>query len=112
MRRAVVLFCFLSPLGCYHFAFEQRPPTSTTFVTSSDGSISARPPPRLVTHERTVPTYLNGFVGTGRVDTTQFCDEPVRTELRVTTGNALVSLLTVFVYTPHTVYVTCEEESL
>jgi hypothetical protein len=110
MRRAAVLFCFLSSTGCYHFAFEQRPPTSTTFVTSSDGSISARPPGRLVTYERTVPTYFNGFVGTGRIDTSQFCDQPVRTELKVNTRDVLASLFTLFTYTPHTLYVTCEEE--
>lgn len=111
MRRAPLLSCLLGLTGCYHFSFEQRAPTSTTFVTSSDGSLVARPPRpplRLVTYERTVPTYFNGFVGTGRIDTSQFCEQPVRTELRVNTRDVLASVFTLLTYTPHTLYVTCE----
>ena len=106
-----MLVGLLALTGCYHFSFEQRPPTSTTFLTSTDGSITAKPPrvpPRLVTYERTVPTYFNGFVGTGRIDTSQFCDEPVRTELRVNARDVLASVFTLLTYTPHTLYVTCE----
>lgn len=115
MRRVSMLACLLALTGCYHFSFEQRPPTSTTFVTSTDGSILARPPrapPRLVTYERTVPTYFNGFVGTGRIDTSQFCDEPVRTELRVNARDVLASVFTLLTYTPHTLYVTCEVQTV
>lgn len=111
MRRSfgsVAVVAMLALSGCYHFSFEQRAPSSTTFLTSSDGSIVARPPPRLVTYERTVPTYINGFVGTGRIDTSQFCDHPVRTELRVNTRDVLASMFTLLTYTPHTLYVTCE----
>lgn len=97
----------LALTGCYHFSFEQRPPTGTTTLTSSDGSFTERPT-RLVTYERTVPTYFNGFVGTGRVDTSQYCDQPVRTELRVNTRDVLASVFTLLTYTPHTLYVTCE----
>ena len=108
MRRVLVSLAMLALCGCYHFSFEQRAPTSTTFLTSSDGSITARPPPRVVTYERTVPTYFNGFVGTGRVDTSQFCDQPVRTELRVDARDVLTSMFTLLIYTPHTLSVTCE----
>jgi hypothetical protein len=36
-----------------------------------------------------------------------YCDQPVRTELRVTAVDVLLSLVTVLIYTPHTLYVTC-----
>ena len=108
MRRALVSLAMLALSGCYHFSFEQRAPTSTTYLTASDGSIVARPPPRLVTYERTVPTYFNGFVGTGRIDTSQYCEQPVRTELRVNARDVLASVFTLLAYTPHTLYVTCE----
>lgn len=87
---AVVL---VTGTSCYHYAFEQRRPD---------------PESRLVTHVERRPTYLNGFVGTGTVETVQFCDAPVRTELRVTAIDVLLSLATLLVYTPHTLTVTCE----
>jgi hypothetical protein len=79
--------------GCYHFRFEQQAP----------------PPPeaRLVTYEERVPTYLNGFLGTGTVDTTRYCARPVRTELRVSALDVLLSVGTLLIYTPHTLSVTC-----
>jgi hypothetical protein len=78
--------------GCYHFTFEERPraPSDATVV-----------------HEVRRPTYLNGFVGNGRVDTSRFCEDPVRTELRVTATDVVVSVGTLLIYTPHTLYVTC-----
>jgi hypothetical protein len=78
--------------GCYHFRFEQRPPP---------------PENQLVTYEERVPTYLNGFIGTGTVDTTRYCAQPVRTELRVSAIDVLLSLGTLLIYTPHTLSVTC-----
>lgn len=84
----------LASSGCYHFAFEQeRRPT---------------PGARLVTYEERQPTYLNGFVGTGRVDTAKYCADPVKTELRVTAVDVLLSVATLLIYTPHTLSVTCE----
>lgn len=77
--------------GCYHYTFQQT---------------RSAPGPTL-RHEIRTPTYLNGFVGNGTVDTTRFCDQPVRTELRVTAVDVLLSVATLFVYTPHTLYVTC-----
>lgn len=84
--------------GCYHFRFQQR----------------ATPPPNVpvVVHEVRVPTYLNGFVDTGTVDTTRFCDAPITTELQVTAVDVLLSVVTLLIYTPHTLYVTCPGEHL
>ena len=107
MRRGpLVLAAALALGGCYHFAFEQRP--ATTRVTSADTNVAAT---RLVTYERTVPTYVNGFVGTGRIDTSEYCDDPVRTELKVNARDVLASIFTLLTYTPHTLYVTCEVPS-
>lgn len=84
----------LSTTGCYRYRFEQRPePLGVP----------------LVTHEERVPTYLNGFLGTGRVETARYCEQPVRTELQVTATDVLLSLVTLFIYTPHTLRVTCEQ---
>ena len=91
--RALLLALLVATSGCYHYSFEQtRAPTSGAEIT----------------HEIRRPTYLNGFVGTGRVDTTEYCDRPVRTELRVTAKDVLLSIVTLLIYTPHTLYVTCE----
>lgn len=108
MRRAFVIVTMLALGGCSRFAFEHRTPTGTTFLTSSDGSLLARPSTRIVTYERTVPSYFNGFVGETSVDTSQFCDQPVRTEVRTNTRDVLASMFTLLTYTPHTLYVTCE----
>jgi hypothetical protein len=89
MRTSVVVAAALWA-GCYHYAFEQRP--------------SAGPE---VTYELRVPTWVNGLVGTGRVDTRRYCADPVRTELRVTATDVLLSIVTLLVYTPHTLSVTC-----
>jgi hypothetical protein len=81
----------LMSVGCYHFSFEQRP-------------VPAVP---LVTYKDRVPTYINGFFGTGTVETRRYCEHPVRTELRVTAVDVLVSMATLLIYTPHTLYTTC-----
>jgi hypothetical protein len=78
--------------GCFHYVFDQRAP---------------RPEEALTRHAIRVPTWLNGFVGTGRVDTTRYCAQPIRTELQVRATDVLISLLTLLIYTPHTLYVTC-----
>jgi hypothetical protein len=89
MRNLVFL---LGLSACYHYSFDQRqPPGGAQLVTR---------------HVRTA-TYLNGLVGTGEVDTTKFCAEPVRTELRVRASDVALSILTLLIYTPHTLYVTC-----
>lgn len=76
--------------GCYHYSFEQNA-TSTPVVT----------------HRVRVATYVNGLVGTGTVDTRRFCENPVSTELRVRASDVLLSVATLLIYTPHTLYVRC-----
>lgn len=97
MRRSSVLSLVVVAFGsgCYHYAFEQHPP---------------RDPARVVVHEEHVPTYLNGFLGTGDVNVKKNCKEPVKTELRVTATDVLLSAVTLLVYTPHTLYVTCDAD--
>jgi len=97
MRRDCIALSLLSGFtlvlsGCYHYSFEQRPRSARHDVT--------------VFKERR-PTYLNGFIGTGKVDTSAYCEQPLRTELRVTGTDVLLSLATLLIYTPHTLYVTC-----
>jgi hypothetical protein len=92
--RAALPLLLLSTAGCYRYRFELRPEP---------------PDARLVTHEEHVPTYLNGFIGTGRVDATRYCERPVRTELQVTLTDVLLSVVTLLIYTPHTLRVTCEQ---
>lgn len=93
---ALLPLLLLATPGCYRYRFELRPepPLENT---------------RLVTHEERVPTYLNGFVGTGRVETARYCEHPVRTELEVTATDVLLSVITLLIYTPHTLRVTCEQ---
>src|SRR3954463_396645 len=80
--------------GCYHFSYENRP---------------APPGERLVTYREHTGTWLNGFVGRGRIDVHAYCDSPVRTGLEVSAGDVLVSVLTLLIYTPHTQPVTCPQ---
>jgi hypothetical protein len=103
--RAAGGLTLLGATGCYHFTFEQEPAKTT--ITSA-GEVTAPPRPT-VTYEASVPTYLNGFVGEGRVATYAYCDRPVKTELRVTPYDVFLSMATFLVYTPHTLYVTCEK---
>ncbi|HEU4409912.1 MAG TPA: hypothetical protein VFS43_31955 [Polyangiaceae bacterium] len=79
--------------GCYHYSFEHQ---------------AAAPSARQVVHKERRPTYLNGFVGTGTIDATRYCERPLRTELRVTAVDVALSVATLLIYTPHTLYVTCE----
>jgi hypothetical protein len=78
--------------GCYRYSFEQG---------------TAPPGGDVVVHEIRAPTYLNGFVGVGRIDTSRYCAEPLRTQLKVTAKDVAISIATLLIYTPHTLYVTC-----
>lgn len=78
--------------SCYHYSFEHRAPA---------------PGERVVRHEVRVPTWINGFVGTGSIDVARYCTEPIRTELQVRATDVLLSIVTLLIYTPHTLYVTC-----
>lgn len=95
MRR-LLLCALFATVGCYHYSHEIRQPAS---------------PGRTVVYKERVPTYVNGFVGTGAVDARKYCEHPVRTELRVTATDVLVSVGTLLIYTPHTLYVTCDAPS-
>ncbi|MDB4964279.1 MAG: Bor protein [Myxococcales bacterium] len=88
----ILIATLLFATGCYHYTFEQRRPA---------------PGERLVRHEERKPTYLNGLVGTGSVSATKYCAAPVRTELQVRATDVLLSIATLLIYTPHTLYVTC-----
>jgi hypothetical protein len=100
LRGAWLLLVATLGSGCYHFSFEQA--DSAASVTPA-----AQPSQRLVTYKERRPTYLNGFIGTGKVDVSRYCERPVRTELRVTAPDVLLSVATLLIYTPHTLYVTC-----
>jgi hypothetical protein len=80
--------------GCYHFAFDLAPPD--TGAASETVSYVSRP-----------PTYVNGFFGTGKVDTKAYCAHPLRTELHVSATDVLISIATLLIYTPHTLTVVC-----
>jgi hypothetical protein len=92
-KAGVLLAAAALGLGCYHFSFE----------LPRSGPAS----PATVTYTERVPTYVNGFVGTGRVDASHYCNDPIRTELRVTAADVLLSMATLLIYTPHTLSVTC-----
>jgi hypothetical protein len=79
--------------GCYHFSFELP--------------LGAPAAPPTVVYTERVPTYVNGFVGMGRVDVSRYCNSPIRTELRVTAADVFLSVITLLIYTPHTLSVTC-----
>jgi hypothetical protein len=86
-----LLVLALTP-GCYRFAFEH-------------GASHVSEP--VATYVERRATYLNGLVGTGRIDTTRYCPSPVRTELRASLEDVVLSVLTLLVYTPRTLSVTC-----
>jgi hypothetical protein len=93
------LLVALAPLGCYHFAFDL--PRASELPRNGPASAAT------VTYTERVPTYVNGFVGTGRVDVSRYCADPIRTELRVAAADVLLSMATLLIYTPHTLSVTC-----
>lgn len=87
--------------GCYHYTFELRAPAPS-------GAPTPVAEQETVTYSEQVPTYLNGFVGNPRLNTSRYCSFPLRTELTVTALDVLVSIATLLIYTPHTLSVTCE----
>ncbi len=103
-RALLLVTAMAAPLatgGCYHYTFEQRPmPRAQTY-----GPYGRERP--VVRFTERVPTWFNGFVGNGRVDTNRYCRDPISTELKVTAKDVLFSALTLLIYTPHTLTVTC-----
>jgi hypothetical protein len=96
--------------GCYHYSFEmgpaQVPPAAEVAASTPPAAAPAKPTGYVIYRERAA-TYLNGFVGTGRIDASRYCERPVRAELRVTATDVLLGMITLLIYTPHTLYVTC-----
>jgi hypothetical protein len=104
MRAAPIVAFAALTAGCYHYAFDMGPaaPPAGAGEVAPDAQ-----PKATVTYSERAGTYLNGFVGTGRIDVSRYCARPVRTELRVTGLDVLLGVITLLMYTPHTLYVTC-----
>jgi hypothetical protein len=100
----LIAFALVLMSACYHYTFQQRAPT----VTGAARGGGLRPGTRLVTYTERRPTYLNGFVGNGTLDTSRYCQDSVRTQLRVSATDVLIGAGTLLIYTPHTLSVTCE----
>jgi hypothetical protein len=90
MRLVAPVATLLALAGCYHYGFRQDTETAAT-----------------VTYVEHPPTFVNGFIGTGWVDARAHCERPIRTELYVGATDVLVSVVTLFIYTPHTLEVVC-----
>ena len=65
----------------------------------------------IVRYSAHVPTYVNGFAGTGLTGTKRLCQHPVRTDLKVTTPDVLAAVGTLRTYTPHTLNVSCPRDA-
>lgn len=95
VRQIAAVLVAAALAGCYHYTFEERPANGPT-----------------ITYRERRPTWFNGFVGNGRVDTSKYCAHPVKTELRVTASDVALGVGTLLIYTPHTLFVTCERPRL
>src|SRR5260221_14746127 len=89
---AIALSWVVATGGCYHFSFEQRPPVAS----NQSGPAQPNPSGEVTYHERAA-TYVNGFVGTGRVESYRYCPHPIRTELRVTALDVLLGFVTLLI---------------
>ena len=78
--------------GCYKATFYQNP----------NAVAGAR-------HERWSAFFILGLVGSEHFDVRDFCGQDAPAEIRTGANFAtgLVSLLTIGIYTPHKVYITC-----
>jgi hypothetical protein len=83
--------------GCYHY----------TYVAP----VATIGPRRTVTYKLHRAAWLNGAIGEKRVDHLPSCARPLRTEVKVTAGDAAIAASTLLIYTPRTLYVTCEAAS-
>jgi hypothetical protein len=95
-------FSLLGGSGCYHYTWDLHSAAQPGSATP------ASEPAATVTYEERSPTFFNGFVGNGRMNTARYCADPLRVELRVTAIDVLLSVATLLVYTPHTLYVVCK----
>jgi hypothetical protein len=90
--RCCLLAALLAAAGCYKATFYQNP-------TAVRGA----------RHEQWSAFFILGLVGTERFDVRQFCGQNEVAEVR-TGGNfatGFVSVITIGIYTPRKVYVTC-----
>jgi hypothetical protein len=85
----------LGASGCYRYAFDldKTPGTSVTYTVHP-------------------ATFFNGFFGEGHVDATAYCAHPVRTELKVSASDVLVSVASLLIYTPHTLEIVCPRDDV
>ena len=92
LRHSCAWLALLLLAGCY----------KATFYQSTAAVAGAR-------HERWSAFFIFGLVGSEHFDVRDFCGQDAIAEVRTGANFAtgLVSLLTIGIYTPHKVYVTC-----
>jgi hypothetical protein len=96
LGRAVLLAALLGAAGCYKATFIRDP-------SAVKG----------VEHDRWLDFFLWGLVNEQDIDVEQFCPEGKAAQV-VSGGNfgtGIVSLLTIGIYSPRKVWITCEGES-
>ena len=94
LRRCSLALLLLA--GCYKATFYQNP----NAVAGAQ-------------HERWSAFFIFGLVGSQHFDVRDFCGQDAVAEVRTGANFAtgLVSLLTIGIYTPHKVYITCAAKS-
>jgi hypothetical protein len=92
LRRCIPLLALLLLASCYKATFYQNPNVVA----------GAR-------HERWSDFFILGLVGSEHFDVRNFCGQDAVAEVRTggNFGTAFVSVLTIGIYTPHKVYLTC-----
>lgn len=96
---AVAALTLLPLAGCFHYSFVERPRVAVA------GPITGQP--QTITFSRRINSYLAGFVGRGDIDTSNFCAHPIKTDLHISGKDAALSAVTLLIYTPQTLSVTC-----
>ena len=98
MRRnvAVLLLCAIGSTACYKASFIRDPRAV-----------------RGKQHDRWISFFVFRLVGHERIDVHQFCPDGNLAEVRTGAnfGTGLVSVLTIGIYTPRKVYVTCAAQA-
>jgi len=91
-RKGIVLACLLATAGCY----------KATFLRDTKAV-------RGVERDRWADFFLFGLVGEETIDVAQFCPKGRVAEVQIggNFGTGLVYALTLGIYTPRKVYVTC-----
>jgi hypothetical protein len=94
-------FILVDASGCYHYTIDLRSAPEATLNAPVEHQAT-------VTHEERAATFFNGFIGNGRINARKYCADPLRVGLRVTALDVVISMATLLVYTPHSLYVVCE----